>query len=108
MMLDPVENRSDRVTNRNCALDQITNSSAKRLRCMAEIDATDRNSIAKSRAETASNELAIGRSKPKLSAVICRSIGKPVPASAAAPKGDSFIRARASRTRDRSRANIST
>ena len=55
---------------------------------MAEMDATDKNSIAKSRAETASSEFAIGRSKPKASAVICRSIGKPVPAKAAAPKAD--------------------
>ena len=37
---DPVENRSDSVTKRNCADDQITSSSARRLRCMAQIEAT--------------------------------------------------------------------
>ena len=41
-------------------------------------------------------------------AVMCRSMGKLVPASAAAPSGHSFIRRRASSNRDRSRANIST
>ena len=41
-------------------------------------------------------------------AVASRSMGNDVPASAAAPSGHSFILARASRTRDRSRANIST
>jgi hypothetical protein len=40
--------------------------------------------------ETPSSELAIGRSKPSAFAVICRSIGKDVPASAAAPSGHSF------------------
>ena len=40
---------------------------------------------------------AVGPSKPSACAVMCRSIGKPVPASAAAPSGLSFSRARGSR-----------
>src|SRR5210317_1493841 len=108
MIDEPVENRSERVTKRNCAEDQITSSSAKRLRCMAQMLAQLRYSKAKSRSETASKELAAGRSNPKAAAVISRSIGKEVPASAAAPSGLSFIRRRASSKRDLSRANIST
>ena len=108
MMLDPVENRSDMRTKRNWAEDQITSSSAKRDRCMAQMLAADRYSSAKSRSDTLSSELAVGRSNPSACAVMCRSIGKDVPASAAAPKGHSFMRARASAKRDWSRANIST
>ena len=54
-----------------------------------------RNSSAKSRSETASSELAAGRSKPSAFAVASRSIGKDVPASAAAPSGHSLSRRRA-------------
>jgi hypothetical protein len=93
MMEEPVEKRSDRRTKRNCAVDQITSSSARRLRWTAQMPAADRNSSAKSRSETASSELAMGRSKPSSRAVMSRSMGKEVPASAAAPRGDSFIRA---------------
>ena len=50
-------------------------------------------SSTKSRAETASSELAIGRSKPSAAEVISRSMGKDVPASAAAPSGFSLSRA---------------
>ena len=108
MIEEPVEKRSDSATKRNCALDQRTISSAKRDRWVAQIDAAARNSSAKSRSLTASSEFAIGRSKPSAAAVMCRSIGKLVPASAAAPSGLSFIRARASRKRPRSRSSIST
>ena len=108
MMELPVVHLSDSLTKRNCAEDQITNSSAKRDRCMAQMLAAARYSSAKSRSETESSELAVGRSKPKALAVMSRSIGKDVPASAAAPSGHSFIRARASAKRDRSRASIST
>ena len=108
MMLDPVDQRSDRRTKRNCAVDQITSSSDKRDRCMAQMLDAARNSNAKSRSLTASSELAIGASKPSACAVICRSIGNDVPAKAAAPNGEKFIRARASANRDRSRASIST
>ena len=52
--------------------------------------------------------LSVGRSKPSACAVAWRSIGKPVPASAAAPSGLSFIRRRASASRPWSRASIST
>ena len=50
---------------------QITISSAKRDRCIAEIAAAARNSSAKSRSDTASSELAAGRSNPSAAAVIC-------------------------------------
>ena len=108
MMELPVVHLSDSRTNRNWAEDQITNSSAKRLRCMAQMLLAARNSKAKSRSDTESRLFAVGRSKPSAFAVACRSIGKDVPAKAAAPKGHSFIRLRASSKRDRSRANIST
>src|SRR6056300_17438 len=68
MMDEPVENRSERVTKRNCAEDQITNSSAKRDKCIAQIDATDRNSNAKSRSLTASKEFDVGRANPNSAA----------------------------------------
>ena len=96
------------VTKRNWAEDQITSSSASRDRWTAQIAAEDRYSSAKSRSLTASRLLAIGRSNPSAFAVASRSMGKPVPASAAAPRGDSFIRLRASWKRVRSRPNIST
>ena len=51
-----------------------------------QIDAAARNSSAKSRSDTASSELAIGRSKPSAFAVASRSMGSDVPASAAAPE----------------------
>ena len=59
-------------------------------------DATrPRGTRARSRGrDTASSEFAIGRSKPSAAAVMCRSIGKPVPASAAAPER-AFVHPRA-------------
>ena len=68
----------------------------------------NRNSAAKSREATLSRLFRVGPSKPSAAAVMCRSIGKPVPASAAAPSGLSFIRRRQSASRDRSRDSIST
>ena len=90
----PVVNASDSRMKRHGALHQITISSAKRDRCIAEIAAAPRNSSAKSRSDTASSELAVGRSKPSACAVIARSIGNDVPASAALPSGHSFSRRR--------------
>ena len=75
---------------------------------IAVIEAKLKNSSAKSRSETPSSEFAVGRSNPSAFAVISRSMGKEVPASAAEPSGLSLSRARASRRRPRSRANIST
>ena len=49
-------------------------------------------SSTKSRSATASSEFAIGRAKPSAFAVIDRSIGNDVPASAAAPSGLSLSR----------------
>ena len=104
----PVVNASDSRMKRNGALHQMTISSAKRDRCTAEIAAAARNSRAKSRSETASSEFAVGRSKPSAAAVMSRSIGNEVPASAAEPSGHSLSRRRPSAQPPRSRANIST
>ena len=108
MMELPVEKRSESAMKPNCALDQSTSSSASRERCMATSDAAASASTTKSRSETASMELAEGRSKPRSSAVMARSMGNDVPASAAAPSGDSFRRPRQSASRPRSRPIIST
>ncbi len=108
MIEEPVVKASDSATKPNCGVVQSTISSASRDRCTAQIEAADRASRAKSRSETPSRELAMGRSKPSASAVIRRSMGKAVPARAAEPRGDSFIRARASPKRAASRPNIST
>ncbi len=59
--------------------------------------AADRNSSAKSRSETASRELSVGRSKPSARGGHGRSIGNEVPARAALPSGQSFSRRRQSR-----------
>jgi hypothetical protein len=101
-------NLSESLTKAKSAEHQITISSASRDRCVAQIAADDSTSSAKSRADTASSELAMGPPKPSACAVISRSMGKDVPASAAAPSGETFSRARASARRPRSRASIST
>ena len=75
MMEEPVVKASDSRMKRNWAEHQITISSAKRDRCMAQIDDADRYSSAKSRSDTASSELAVGRLKPSASAVMKRSMG---------------------------------
>ncbi len=108
MIEEPVVKRSESETRPTRGEHQITISSAKRDRCTAVIAAADNVSSTKSRSETASSEFAIGRSKPSASAVMSRSTGNAVPASAAAPSGDSFSRLRASAKRPRSRAAIST
>ena len=108
MIEEPVVKASDRRTKPNGAEHHITISSASRERWTAQIEAAARNSRAKSRSETASSELALARSKPRAAAVIARSIGNEVPASAAEPSGHSFRRRRASARRLRSRASIST
>ena len=66
---EPVVKASDRDMNANLSVDQITISSASRERCVAQIAAAERNSAAKSRAETASMAFSIGREKPSNSAV---------------------------------------
>ena len=82
----------------------MTISSASRDRCMAQIDAAASVSSAKSRSDTASSEFAAGLAKPSALAVASRSMGKGVPASAAAPSGNSFSRLAASAKRPRSLA----
>ena len=96
MIDDPVVNLSLSATKENCTVVHSTISSAKRDKCVAQMAAAESVSSTKSRSETLSSELAVGRSKPSAFAVSSRSIGKEVPASAAAPKGDSLRRARAS------------
>ena len=92
MIEEPVEKRSDSEAKPNCGVAHSTISSAKRERCVAQIAAAASVSSAKSRSETLSSELAVGRSKPSAWAVAWRSIGNEVPASAAAPSGHSFMR----------------
>ena len=58
MMDEPVVNLSDRRTNANCGVIQITISSARRDRCTAAIAAAASVSSAKSRSATLSSELA--------------------------------------------------
>ena len=97
MIEEPVEKASESRTKPNCGVVHSTISSAKRERWVAQIAAAPSASSAKSRSATESSELAVGRSKPSAFAVIARSIGKEVPASAAAPSGHSLRRLRASR-----------
>ena len=108
MIDEPVVNLSDSEMKANCGVVHNTISSAKRDRCTAQIAAVESVSRTKSRSETLSREFAVGRSNSRACAVICRSIGKDVPANAAAPNGHSFARRRASCSRPRSRPIIST
>ena len=108
MIDEPVENLSESAAKPNCGVAHSTISSAKRDRCVAQIADAASASSAKSRSETLSSEFAVGRAKPSACAVISRSIGNEVPASAAAPSGHSFMRLRASTKRPLSRASIST
>jgi hypothetical protein len=67
----------------------------------------ERTSRAKSREATASREFRMGALKPSSRAVKWRSMGKPVPARAAAPRGLSLRRSLASSRRPASRFSIS-
>jgi hypothetical protein len=108
IMLDPVVQRSGSRTKPNGADIQTMISSARRERCTEQIAVAETNSIRLSRSETESREFRVGPSNPSAAAVMCRSMGKDVPARAPAPSGDSFSRARESRKRPRSRPSIST
>src|SRR6185503_8787652 len=92
MMEEPVVKASDSFTKPKAGVDHCTSSAARRDRCTAQMEQAARYSSAKSRAEIASMELRIGREKPSAWLVLSRSMGKDVPASAAAPSGDSFSR----------------
>ena len=107
MIDEPVQNRSGRVMNPNCAEVHSTSSSEIRERWFISSAAAAQNSIAKSRSATLSREFRVGASKPSISALASRSIGKVVPASAAAPKGETFNRFRQSARRPWSRSSIS-
>ena len=90
MIEEPVVNLSDSFTRPTSGEVQMTISSASRDRCTDAIAAAASVSMTKSRSDTASSELAVGRSKPSAFAVMSRSSGNEVPASAAEPSGDSF------------------
>ncbi len=62
---EPVEKPSDNSRNLKAADAHSTISSARRDRCTDAIDRADSSSIAKSRADTASREFAIGLSNPR-------------------------------------------
>src|SRR3546814_19725246 len=108
MIERPVDQASGRLMKPKGWLAQMTISSARRDRWIAAIEAEAQNSSAKSRSDTASMLFAIGRSKPSADAVASRSSGKLVPASAAAPSGDSLRRTRHTPKRDRPAAETST
>ena len=72
---DPVEKLSDISIKANPSLAHITSSSAKRLKCVAQIEDADRKSSTKSLSETASILLEVGLSNPSFSDVKKRSIG---------------------------------
>ena len=82
-------------------------SSAKVLKCSAIIAAAKTNSKTKSRSLEMSRLLAATASNPSSRAVSSRSIGRLVPARAAAPRLSTFVRRRASARRCRSRSNFS-
>jgi hypothetical protein len=64
MIDEPVQNRSASVTNAKRGFVHQTSSSAKRDTCVIASAAAARNSIAKSRSDTASRELVHSASKP--------------------------------------------
>src|SRR5690625_5786008 len=103
----PVQKRSAKPMNPKRGLIQIIHSSDKRDKCIKMSDAAEQNSILKSRSETASKELRQRLSKPSSLATMTRSMGKLVPAKAAAPRGSLLTRLRQSFKRSVSRLNIS-
>jgi len=93
-MIDEVElYPSSRTTNPARGEDQSTSSSASRLAETIRMEAAESASRAKSRDETASMVFSTMPEKPSRAAVHSRSTGYPVPAKAAAPSGDRFVRA---------------
>ena len=105
-MEEPVENVSERVTNLNSLEHQLMISSQIRVICIMRILEFDKNSKMKSRSETASRELLYGYANPIKSDVIFRSIGKVVPAKAAAPRGDTSVCLILNSKRSASRVNM--
>ena len=71
----PVQKRSARSMNPTRGLIQSTSSSDSRDTCVMTSAAAAQNSIAKSRSDTASSELAHTASKPRAAATRSRSIG---------------------------------
>ena len=75
MIEEPVQKRSAMSTKPKRGLIQITSSSESRETCIMASAAVARNSIAKSRSETASSEFSHKPSKPSSFATESRSIG---------------------------------
>ena len=107
MMLLPVQIASGRARKPNSWVLQRIHSSAQPARCSAIIVRTKTNSSTKSRSLETSRLLAATPSKPSSLATNSRSIGRLVPARAAAPSGSTFSRLRQSASRDCGRARAS-
>ena len=87
---------------------KIIKSSANLDKCIAQVAAADKKSIAKSLSDTESIELLVGFLKPSFFAVNFLSILNDVPAKAADPKGHSSIRSILFKNLFLSLLNIST
>ena len=92
MMLEPVVYASSSSAQPSAGSVHRARSAASRERCVAQIDASARNSCTKSRSETASIELSNGRSNPSRSAAAAGSRPSVDVASAPAPSGDTEVR----------------
>ena len=103
----PVQKACGSFRNPNSVVDHRIHSSAQPLRCVAIMLRTNTDSTAKSRSLLISMLLAASDSKPSNWAVICRSIGMLVPATAAPPSGQLLTLRRQSARRDRSRWSFS-
>ena len=91
MIEEPVKTWSENSTKPKASELKIIKSSANLDKCIAQVAAADKKSIAKSLSETESIELLVGFLKPSFFAVKFLSILNDVPARAAEPKGHSFI-----------------
>src|SRR5512136_462700 len=108
MMEEVEQNSSARVTNPARGLAQRMRSAESRLAVVERIADAERTSRRKSREETASMEFSARPPNPRSSLVYSRSMGNPVEAKAAAPRGDRFTLPMAERRRARSREKASS
>ena len=103
----PVVKSSGTRTRSNSDVLQSISSSASLLRLVIRLEKHAIDSMTKSRVDTASSECSSTESNPRSFAVRSRSIGKPVDANAAAPRGLTFVRSYAVMSRAKSRVNAS-
>ena len=103
---DPVLTSSDSFTQPNSRDDHITISSANRDRSIIDWAQQNTYSETKSLDATASSELGMTPSSPRLDATISLSRGREEPAEAPAPKGESRIRLSESANRSAPRIAI--